>query len=238
MTLILGDCREVLKQIPEGAVDLVLTDPPYGMNYQSQRVAVEKRFAPCLNDAELPDVIKLLNDISAELYFCLCPDGHFYCFAPTQNWPEFNEVLGDDFDLKNTLVYLKGRGTGDLHGGSYTPGWEALLFYTKKDLGGAWSPPRKLNGHPCDVLKARRPAERIHPMQKALDVCEQLIENSTQPGEIVLDPFAGSGTTGAAARLCDSGPRKAILIEKDPDCYAAALARLRCHGPVVTEMPQ
>jgi len=231
LTLLLGDCREILPQLPAGAVDLVLTDPPYGKNYQSQRVPKARRFKAVEGDASRGVASELTANVLFKITRVIRESGHCYVFSDSTLWPLLLDKFPPDLLLRNVLCYLKGRSTGDLHSHSYTPGWETILFLVKGEA-------RKLNGHPADVLMARRPSGkgRIHPMQKAVDVCERLIENSTQPGEIVLDPFAGSGTTGVAAMLCDTGPRKAILIEKDPAVYEKALKRLRCLGPVETEI--
>ncbi|MDE3100543.1 MAG: DNA methylase, partial [Verrucomicrobiota bacterium] len=76
---------------------------------------------------------------------------------------------------------------------------------------------------PADVLYWKYSGNKLHPTQKPVSLLTPLVEAYSRPGDIVLDPFAGSGTTGVAARQCR---RRFILIEKDAQYHQAAAQRL------------
>ena len=110
-----------------------------------------------------------------------------------------------------------GGGIGDL-GGDYIHRTEFVLFAHKGRRVFA-------NGRPSNVIEARkvRPIDMQHPTEKPVRVLRPLVLNSTLPGETVLDPFAGSGSTGVVAQ--EEG-RGCILIERDPGYVTIARQRL------------
>jgi adenine-specific DNA-methyltransferase len=84
--------------------------------------------------------------------------------------------------------------------------------------------PSKPVNPPSDVLPWKYSGNRLHPTKKPVSALTPLIEAYSRPGDIVLDPFAGSGTTGIAARLCK---RQFVLFEMDRNYCEAANERLR-----------
>ncbi len=235
------DNREVFLNLPDDSVDMILTDPPY-KDYQSNRpVAHSKVKKINERDFDLPFFI-------AQSARVLKPGAHFYCWCDHYTFPAiYNEILnlqdiakvtrlGDGrktsrtfLHYKNCLIWIKNNhGSGDLRG-NYAPQHEFILFACKGAKG------RPFNGkRPSNVLFKRSDSgiefyKRVsnykyqHGTSKPVEILEQLIQTSTNPGEIVFDPYAGSMSTGEA---CIQTDRKYILVEIDEDFYKSGLERL------------
>ena len=202
--VICSDCLEVMKDIPDKSIDMILTDPPYGMNYQSSWRTATKQFAKITNDTNIdwfPEFIK-------ECYRILKDNSHIYIFCNDYNISKFRDLQEQaGFKNKRTLVWVKNNHTsGDLLG-DYANKTE-FINYAQKGR-------RLLNGgRDTNVLNFSRVSKLEHPTQKPVDLNEYLIKKSTNENDIILDPFAGSGTTGVA---CKNLNRKYILIEKEPE---------------------
>ena len=205
---------EVMKTIPDKSIDLILTDPPYGMNYQSAWRTATPQFKKIENDNNIdwfPDFIK-------ECYRVLKDDRHIYIFCNDYYISEFRKLVEDaGFKPKRTLVWVKNNHTsGDLLG-DYANKTE-FVTYAQKGR-------RLLNGgRDTNVLNFSRVSKLEHPTQKPVDINEFLIKKSTNENETILDPFAGSGTTGVA---CKKLNRNYILIEKEPEYIEIIKNRLK-----------
>jgi len=207
-----GDCFEKLRELPDACVDLVLTDPPYGIDYQSNRRVARPKLPKFENDIDLSWIEGWVD----EMYRVLKEDRHLYCFTRFDMYPTFYNAINTRFKVKNCLIWAKNNhGSGDLNG-SYAPQYEMIIFAVKGK--------RDLNGtRDADVIGGLNvpSAQRAHATQKPVDVLRQLIEKSTEPNEIVLDPFAGVGSTGlaclATAKDGDHHPRRYVLFELNPD---------------------
>jgi site-specific DNA-methyltransferase (adenine-specific) len=197
--IIQGDCLSVLPQLPSESVDLLLTDPPYGMRYRGKRWG-----KPMQGDADL----SWFRPFIQEAYRVLKPNTHACLFCNEYGLATFRaEMAAAGFKVKRLLVWVKDQHTaGDLVG-DYANRTEYLLFGHKGR--------RLLNGHrDANVLFFKRAGRRRdHPTEKPVDMLRYLIEKSSAPGELVLDPFAGSGSICRAAK--DLG-RHFLGIEIDP----------------------
>jgi len=208
--IILGDCREILRRMPAESVDLLLTDPPYGMRYRSSagsRLIVGD------------DDLSWFRPFICEAFRVLKPNTHAYLFCNEYGLATFRtEMAAAGFKVKRLLVWVKDQHTaGDLPG-DYANRTEYLLFGHKGR--------RLLNGHrDTNVLFFKRVGRRRdHPTEKPEAMLRYLIEKSSTLGELVLDPFAGSGTTCKASK--DLG-RRYLGIEIDPRYGEIAQRRMR-----------
>jgi len=203
--IIQGDCREILRELPAESVDLLLTDPPYGMRYRAKAGS-----RPIVGD----DDLSWFGPFIREAYRVLRPNTHAYIFCNEYGLATFRaEMAAAGFKVKRLLVWVKDQHTaGDL-AGDYANRTEYLLFGHKGR--------RPLNGHrDANVLFFKRAGrKRDHPTEKPEEMLRYLIAKSSAPGELVLDPFAGSGTTCRAAK--DLG-RRYLGIEIDPRYAAVA----------------
>lgn len=189
----LGDARELIHQAPAG-FNLLLTDPPYGKNYQgNRRVTTAKKDAIAFDD---DSALALLEDVLAVAYQRMAENSHALIFTDWQHEPEFRQAIErSGFAIKGSLVWIKNNhGTGDLLG-SFAPKHERIIHAVKgRPL---------LSGRPADVLHGKDKQNSEHPTEKPLDLLKMLIEATTEPGEMVVDPFAGSGSTLFAALESD-----------------------------------
>lgn len=190
-----GDCSEIMMLID--GVDLVVTDPPYGMNFQSNyRTEKHDRIH---GDNELP--LKIINQARN----LASRASYFFC-----RWDNLYQMEKP----KSVLVWVKNNWSmGDLkheHGRQ----WEAVCFYPSDDHSFLERIP--------DVIKADRTGNDMHPTEKPVNLIRRIIECNV--GEPILDPFLGSGTTLLA---CKEIGRKGIGIEISEKYCAIAKQRLK-----------
>jgi site-specific DNA-methyltransferase (adenine-specific) len=206
----LGDSLEIIKSIDDSSIDLVVTDPPYGMSFRSNHR--KERYDPIMND----DAVVWNTVIISELYRVMKPDTHLYWFCSFHNIDIFKQELEKKFDIKNLLIWEKNNtGMGDLTG-SYAPKYEMIIFAQKgrKLLNGRRDP---------DILHYDRTGNKNHPTEKPVDLLEFLIGKSSSEGELVLDPFSGSGSTAVA---CKNTNRNYLGMEIDSRWYWKSQERL------------
>jgi site-specific DNA-methyltransferase (adenine-specific) len=207
----LGDCLEVMKALPDGCVDAVVTDPPW-TNYQTGRYDASawhkpvKLVAPNLY---CPDISRIIRPGGAALIWC--------------RWDTF-PVLADsihsaDMEVRNCVVWDKGNHTaGDLNG-NFGNCHEMAAFAVK----GKWHRPGAREENLWRVTHLFSKTKRYHPTEKPVSLMKRSVEALTYPGQIVIDPFMGSGTTGVA---CVKTGRSFIGIEEDPTYFAIAEKRI------------
>ena len=216
-TIVEGDCIAAMRAMEAGSVDAVVCDPPYGMGYQSNWRVATRQFDAIEQDAGFD--IAWQTSWMTQAYRVLKADAHLYAFCSDHHLGAFRAAaVTAGFNVKRTLVWVKDAWTsGDLEG-DYGHMTEFVMFAQKGR--------RPLNGgRTGNVLRAKRvpPGALEHPTQKPLGVLRPLIVKSTDPGELVLDPFAGSGSTGVA---CMEEGRRFLGIEQDPAYVGIARARM------------
>lgn len=215
--LIFGDCVDGLKKLEDRSVHCILTDPPYGINYVSNHRKFESDVArPVENDASFDPAF--FDTVFAECHRALAENTHAYFFCADDTLPEFVLALRKYFTIKNVLTWRKGNWTaGDLEG-AYGKECEYIIFAHKGRR------PLK-RGRPSSYIYFPRvdPDKAVHSCQKPVPLMGFLIENSTDPGEVVCDPFAGSASTAIAALGLG---RKFVGWEVDPKTYEIAQTRL------------
>ena len=218
VTLYQGDALDVLPTFEKESVGLILTDPPYGVEWQSNTRA--ERFGMLLGDgANERDGI---SDVLQECVRIVGQSRHLYVFGP-------KDVLeGQKVSDVVELIWDKGvLGSGDVSS-PWGPQHERISFCVSQfrhagKSGDSVLPTRMRKG---SVLRFTRPTGRKvrHPSEKPVPLLAELIESSTRRGDTVVDPFAGVGSTGVAAILTG---RKAVLVELDERWIPIAIERLR-----------
>ena len=227
----LGDCLDVMQGIPDGSVDMVCTDPPYGTT-------------ACKWDSVIP-----FEPMWAQLKRIVKPNGAIVLMAsqPFTSALVMSNVGMFRYDLK----WIKTQATGFYNANrmplrahedilvfyrslpSYNPQktagepyvqkrGSASNVYQGKDLSVTVNETGMR--HPLSWQVFQRDADKVHPTQKPVALMEYLIRTYTNAGETVLDFTMGSGTTGVAA--ANTG-RRFIGIERDPDYFAIAQARIQ-----------
>lgn len=198
-------------------VDLTLTDPPYNVNIGLKGEAYEKRedstrfknrklLNDNLSDAEF---LQFLTDAFQNMHDYSKQGSAIYVFHGDSEGYNFRKGFKDaGYDLKQTLIWVKNAlvlGRQDYH-------WihEPILYGWKSGASHAWYGDRKQT----TVLKYDRPLKSAeHPTMKPIELCGYLIKNSSKEGDIVLDPFGGSGSTLIAAEQLG---RTCYVMELDP----------------------
>lgn len=212
-----GDCVAELERLENGSIDCVVTDPPYGIDYVSNRRMVESEvIKPVANDG-LKDALTLWENACEVLSRKMKDNSHIYIFTSWKVYPQFAEITARYFRIKNCLIWLKNNhGTGDLEG-NYSEQYEMVIFATKGN--------RKLNGgRDSNILEFDKVSSEnlLHSCEKPVDLLGYLIEKSSDAGELIADPFAGSGSTLIAAK---NKGRKYWGCELDADNYRIACGR-------------
>lgn len=214
-TLYLGDCRDQLVDLPSASVDLLLTDPPYGMAFKGDG----KTAAPIRADGSRQGM-RVLRQAMTAAGPSLAADAHALVFCHWASWPDFADTVAAHLKLKGALVWWKNRGgVGDC-AGSYAPDYEVVLHAVgaiRRPLVG------KRMGAVLAGFAPVPPPKRVHPTEKPVSLLRLLIERSCPAGGLVLDPFAGSGATLVAAQQLG---RRAVGVELEERYCEAAARRL------------
>ena len=209
--LLNGDCLELMKNIPDESVDLVVTDPPYGMSFRSN--FRKDKYNAIINDKSL----EWLEVYVQNLHRIMKENTAVYCFCSWHNIDVFKEVFSKYFKIKNIIVWEKNNTSmGDLKG-SYAPKYEMVIFAHKGR--------RILNGYRyADIIQSKRTGNKNHPTEKPVELLEIFIKNSSNVSDTVFDGFMGSGSTGVA---CVNTGREFIGIELDKNYYDIANDRIK-----------
>ena len=213
VTIYHGDCREILPQLDK--VDLVLTDPPYGIDYQSNHRA--SRFKKVYGDLEYPT--EWLEPATN-----LVDRGTIYLFCNEASLDEAKLLLHTHKWSSNRLLIWDKQSTSGGNLDNYGLRTEFILYGTKM-----FAP--KLNGSRDGNLISIprvRPQDLKHPNEKPYLLMAYLVMKSTNPQEIVLDPFMGSGSSAKATKDLR---RKYLGIEIE-EKYCEIAAR-RCSQEVM-----
>ncbi|CAM2198424.1 putative methylase YubD (plasmid) [Paraburkholderia kururiensis] len=204
--LILGDCLAVLPTIPSCAIDLVLTDPPYLVNY------VDRSGRSIANDVRDDWLLPAFS----ELQRVMRPDSicvSFYGWSAVDRFFAAWKAAG--FRIVGHMVFSKGYSSRS----RYVKYQHESAYILAK--GNPALPTRPLP----DVMPwGEYTGNRLHPTQKPVGVLTQIVEAFSRPNDIVLDPFAGSGSTCEAAH---NAGRRYVGIELDATYHAAADRRLK-----------
>ncbi len=217
-TVYCADARDVLPTIATESVDLIVTDPPYGVEWQSNRRA--DAFETLVGDG-----VDDRTGIRESLVHCVRIVGqnrHLYVFGPR------DVVDGLKVSAPAPIVWDKMTPSGGDLTSQWAPAHEPITFVVSKhrhagESGREMVPTRLRKGN---VLRFPRPTGRKvrHPSEKPVPLLRELIESSSRQGDTVVDPFGGIGSTGVAAIL--SG-RKTIIIEVLPKWADLAITRIR-----------
>jgi DNA modification methylase len=219
----LGDSLEVLKR-EDIAADLLVTDPPYGVKFQSNMRTATEGFGAIANDGGSDGENQLVRRVLTAAVDALRSGRHAYVFHSGDGAPA-DERLAATVDL----VWDKGIvGMGDLAcpwGSQY----ESVMFAVKvpskanRERGDGNLAARLRRGSVLRVQRKHSSGVKRHPTEKPVELLRVLIESSSAMGETVLDPFVGCGSTVIAAML---EGRKGVGIELEPKYFEVAKARM------------
>ena len=237
ITIYCGNCLEIMSMLPGKSIDMILCDPPYGINYR--------------NWDKFDNFIAFTERWVNECFRLLKDNGSFYSFMGWSHVSEFKLLLDSFGTIRNWITWHRTKGRGSKL--NYKSMKEEILYYSKStDF--TWNEIKMLKKHVFPYVKDgmprgwftdedgvkcrwtglgnvwfytvpfwKMPEWEGHPSQKPVMMYERMILSSTNEGDTILDPFAGSGTTGVA---CLKTGRKAIQIEQEEKYCEIAVKRL------------
>jgi modification methylase len=251
-----GDCLAALTTLPAGSVDLVFADPPYNLQLTGDLYRPDNSRVDGVEDAwdRFADFAEYDRFTRAWLGECrrvLKPDGGLWVIGTYHNIFRIGAALQDlGFWLLNDVVWRKSNPMPNFRGRRFTNAHETLLWCARSkearytfnyaamkalnedvQMRSDWLIP--LCGGP-ERLRGGD-GKKAHPTQKPEALLHRILLASTRPGEIVLDPFFGTGTTGAVAKRLG---RRFIGIERDPAYVALARARIASVRPAAGDALQ
>lgn len=242
---VFGDCRELLKDLPDKSINLVVTSPPYN---------ISKKYGKYKDNVSLEEWKELISDVTKEIHRVLKDDGSFFLNLSQIPYGNDKEILPlpflayeiikeHEFYLRNMITWtfngmqnctnrLSGRYENilwcvkDIKNYKFNLDDVRLPYITKND--------KRLTGkgrNPTDVWyfdrvnnMTKKKLGLTHPTIYPIEMIERIIKMSSDPGDVILDPFLGSGTTLIAAAKLN---RKAIGFELDSKYEQEILKRLR-----------
>lgn len=209
--IINADCMDILKQLPDKCIDLLLTDVPYGMNFQSNYRQIK------YNKIQNDDNLNWLPEWCKQISRVVKDNAHLYIFCSWHNVDIFKQEIEKYIKVKNILIWAKNNtGMGDLFN-DYAPQYEMIIYCNPNN--------KPLNyGRDSNILRFNRTNNENHPTEKPIDLMTYLISKSSVEGDLVLDTFAGSCPVAIASHNLK---RRFICIEKDIDYYKASVERLK-----------
>ena len=242
-TIIQGDCLDVLEQLPPESVDLVFADPPY--NLQLQKELRRPNNSKVNGVHEDWDRFNSFEDYDlftrAWLTACrrvLKKTGTLWVIGSYHNIHRVGAILQDlNFWILNSVVWVKRNPTPNFRGVRFTNAHETLLW-AQKEEGQRYTfnhrAMKQLNGEKqmrsdwhlpvaSGAERLRANGHAAHPTQKPEALLYRVLLSSTDPGDVVLDPFFGTGTTGAVAKRLH---RHWIGIEKESAYVRVAKRRI------------
>ena len=246
-----GDCRELLKTIPDNSVTLVVTSPPYNIG---------KKYGKYSDKISLEEWKELINDVTKEIYRILKPNGSFFLNLspiPLGNDKEilplpyigYDIMKENNFKIRKIITWtfnnmqnctnrLSGRyenivwGVKDLNNYIFNLDEVRIPYITKNDkrlVGG-------IGRNPTDVWyfdrvnnMTKKKLDLTHPTIYPLPMIVRILKMSSNIGDTILDPFAGSGTSLVAAKILN---RKAIGFELDTKYKNECERRLATEGNI------
>lgn len=239
-----GDCIEVMNSLPEGSVDLIFADPPYNLQLRGDLHRPDNSLVDAVDDAwdqfaSFAAYDKFTREWLAAARRLLKPNGAIWVIGSYHNIFRVGAALQDaGYWVLNDVVWRKSNPMPNFRGKRFTNAHETMIWASKSQgakytfnyealktlneglqMRSDWVLPI-CTGH--ERLKDAN-GDKAHPTQKPESLLHRVLVGSTNPGDVVLDPFFGTGTTGAVAKMLG---RSFIGIERDAGYREAAAARL------------
>ena len=209
--VICGDCLEVMKDIPDNSIDMVLTSPPYNKQAVGGRLVKKVKYEE--NKDTMPEKeyqewqIKILNECHRVGNVCFYNHKIRYQNGVAIHPMEW--ILKTKWNLHQEIIWNR-KITGNIRGWRCWNIDERIYWLVKEK-------PKEISqelAQMTSVWNIRPEMKAIHPAAFPIEIAERCIKIGSKEGDLILDPFAGSGTTGVACRNLN---RNYILIEKEPE---------------------
>ncbi len=238
-----GDCISELKKLPDHSVDLVFADPPYNLQLAQELWRPNLTLVDAVDDEwDQFENFSTYDDFSrkwlTECRRILKPDGTLWVIGSYHNIFRVGTILQDiGYWILNDIIWIKHNPMPNFRGVRFTNAHETLIW-AQKEKGSSYT----FNHHAMKALnedlqmrsdwnlaicsggeRLKKDGKKLHPTQKPEALLYRVLLASSEVGDIVLDPFFGTGTTGAVAKRLH---RHYIGIERDLEYVAAARERI------------
>ena len=245
-----GDCVTALEKLPEHSIDLVFADPPYNLQLQNDLKRPDDSKVDAVNDDWDQFASFAAYDEFTRAWLTACrrvmkPDAALWVIGSYHNIFRVGTALQDlGFWILNDVVWRKTNPMPNFRGRRFTNAHETLIWAAREkssrytfnyealkagnediQMRSDWTIPLCTGEERLKDGTGRK----LHPTQKPESLIARAILSSTKPGDVVLDPFFGTGTTGAAARRLG---RHYIGVEQDATYAARAQARCQAVEPL------
>ena len=242
-----GDCARIMESLPQGCADLIFADPPYNLMLEGELRRPDNSKVDAVDDGwdqigSFADYDRFTREWLTATRHVLKPTGSLWVIGSYHNIFRVGAILQDlGFWILNDVVWRKTNPMPNFRGKRFTNAHETMIWATRDKKQKSYTFNYEAMKAMNDELQMRSDwtipicsgGERIrddegakaHSTQKPEALLHRVIVSSSKPGDVVLDPFFGSGTTGAVARRLG---RKFIGIERD--ARYAKIARARISG--------
>jgi site-specific DNA-methyltransferase (adenine-specific) len=250
--ILCGDCREVLAGLPDKSIDLIFADPPYNLQLQQELYRPNKSRVEAVNDAwdqfaSFADYDAFCREWLSACKRVLKDGGALWVIGTYHNIYRIGAILQDlGFWILNDISWIKTNPMPNFRGVRFTNAHETLIWACKSK-GADYT----FNHHAMKALnedlqmrsdwvlptcigpeRVKVNGKKAHSTQKPEALLYRVILSSTNPGDVILDPFFGSGTTGAVAKLLG---RRWIGIEREAKYVELAQQRIAQVTPAPDE---
>ncbi|MEA2859159.1 MAG: modification methylase [Methylobacteriaceae bacterium] len=255
-----GDCVEVMQTLAASSVDLVFADPPYNLQLENALSRPDQSRVDAVDDdwdkfASFADYDSFTRDWLAAARRLMKPEATIFVIGSYHNIFRVGAIMQDlGFWILNDIVWHKANPMPNFRGRRFTNAHETLIWAARSAEAKGYTfnyEALKAGNEDCQVrsdwfLPICTGTERLkdgagrktHPTQKPEALLNRILVSTTRPGDLVLDPFFGTGTTGAAAKRLG---RAFLGIERDEGYIGAADTRISAIEPlplaVVAEAP-
>jgi modification methylase len=252
--IIIGDCIEELEKLPASSVDLVFADPPYNLQLESSLSRPDQSLVDAVDDewdkfASFGDYDSFTRRWLGAVRRVMKPDATIFVIGSYHNIFRVGAIMQDlGFWILNDIVWRKANPMPNFRGRRFTNAHETMIWATRSADAKGYTfnyEALKSGNEDCQArsdwfLPICTGAERLkdaagrktHPTQKPEALLARVMLAASNAGDLVLDPFFGSGTTGAVARRLR---RSFIGLERDLTYAAAARARIAAVEPLPVE---
>jgi modification methylase len=247
--VLVGDCVATMAALPAGSVDMIFADPPYNLQLKHELRRPNQSRVDGVEDAwdkigDFADYDRFSRAWLEAARHVLKPDGTIWVIGTYHNIFRLGAALQDlGFWMLNDVIWRKTNPMPNFRGRRFTNAHETLIWAARDEASRYtfnYAALKSLNDElqmRSDWLipicgggeRIKRDGKKAHPTQKPEALLYRAVMAGTKPGEVILDPFFGSGTTGAVARKLG---RHFIGIERDPEYAAVARERIASVRPV------
>ncbi len=252
--ILIGDCIAELRKLPSSSVDLVFADPPYNLQLEGALSRPDQSVVDAVDDdwdkfASFATYDSFTREWLSEVRRVMKPDATIFVIGSYHNIFRVGSILQDiGYWILNDIVWRKANPMPNFRGRRFTNAHETMIWAARSADAKAYTfnyEALKAGNEDCQVrsdwfMPICTGAERLkdengrktHPTQKPEALLARIIMSASKPGDVVLDPFFGSGTTGAVAKKFG---RTFIGIERDTTYVKAATARIALVEPLPSD---